>query len=170
MNDLWNNSFSPDSNVNMPDEIIKAQCEYLEQRTSGIIVAKVADYDGPIHSYDTSIGNALYNPYENEYDVQKDLGNIPESRFTFEFFITSTSTPNYKYRIMFLSYAIPFYPVDIVLDEAIAMELNINDNYIYCNTQKDFELLLKNILNSKKIVSIINSLLTIAKKEGRLVG
>lgn|GEM_PF-5288428 len=48
---------------------------------------------------------------DKQVDIQEDLGSVSESDFTFEFFITSTATPNYKYRVLFLHYDIPFYPV-----------------------------------------------------------
>jgi len=165
MENLWNKEFKP-ALINTPKEIIEAQCDYLKQKTDGNILAKVSDYIGPISSYTkVNIFQVLGNNFSNrEVDIQEDLGDIGESTFTYDFYITSPFTPNYKYRVMFLQHLITIFPTLIVLDEAIAEELSGNQDVI-CNSQEDFENKLKHILNSKKLESIINALLAISQKE-----
>lgn len=166
MKNLWSREFQPTEDALTPDEIIDTQCKFLEEATKGKIMAKVSSYAGPISSYISrspfsNIANALS---DKAIDIQEDLGNVSEGDFTFEFFITSLSTPNYKYRVLFLHYEIPFYPAYIVLDDAIAEELGVDHN-IVCDNQDNFAHMLELILGSKKMESIISTLLALVQKE-----
>ena len=165
MKDLWNKTFTAVQDITMPDAIIDAQCSYLEKATNGKIVARVSSYDGPISSYvaHSPLNFAQYFA-DRKVEVQEKLGNISEGDFTFEFIITSTNTPNYKYRVMFIQYDIPFYPVLIVLDERIASDLELPVN-VRCDTQVDFESAVELILGSKTIEQVISSLLAIAQRD-----
>ena len=163
MENLWKINFEPMS-INTPKEIVETQCEYLGELTDGKIIAKISDYEGPISSYTklnflTIFGSSFK---DQKVNIQEDLGDIGKSTFTFEFFITSPKTPNYKYRIMFFQYGIAFFPTVIVLDEAIANELE-GEQDIICYSQEEFENNLKNILNSQKIENVVNALLAIAQ-------
>ena len=91
---------------------------------------------------------------------------IGEGSVTFEFFITSVATPNYKYRVMFVEYGIAFFPVYLTLDESIALELGAEES-MECANQEEFEKILEKILNSEKIEKVINNLLTIGKTVGK---
>ena len=103
---------------------------------------------------------------EGEYvDIQNNLGDVSGGRFKFELYITSTVTPNYRYRIMFVQYGIVFYPVTLVLDEAIATELG-QQQQIEIGTPNEFENSLGAILNSRKVENVITALLALVKKEG----
>ena len=166
MKNLWNKTFEATNDVNLPDEIIKVQCSILEEVTNGLIVARISPHSGPIFSYikDPPFA-ALRGLVEPKIiEIQENLGDVSEGYFTFEFFITSTSSPNYKYRVMFLRYEIPFYPVIIVLDESIASELSLEQT-ISCDSQEEFENIVERILGSKKLENVISSLLAIALKE-----
>jgi hypothetical protein len=166
MKNLWNKTFTATQDKNAPNEIIEEQCAILKQLTGGKIIGKVSSYAGPISSYISSSGFAVIANFmgkQEKIDIQEDLGNVSES-FTFEFFITSTKTPNYKYRVLFLRYEIPYYPVRIVLDEAIAKELEVASAFI-CESQINFEGVLGRIFNAKKLESIISTLLAIVQKE-----
>jgi len=168
MKDLWNKEFAPQS-VETPKEIIEQQCDSLERLTKGKITAKLSEYDGHIASYiksgiTSSIGAIGASLGDREVNIQEDLGEIKSDNFIFEFFITSKSTPNYKYRVMFIKYGIEFYPTLIVLDESIASELDVEQN-IEVASQEKFEEILEKILNSNKIEKVINALLAIAMKE-----
>lgn len=97
-------------------------------------------------------------------NVQKNLGEVEDSKFVFEFYITSRATPNYKYRVMFIEYGIAFYPVTITLDETIAEEIK-ETTKIECQTQEVFEEKLEMILGSAKLEQIINNLLLIVGQD-----
>ena len=100
-----------------------------------------------------------------QVNIQDDLGEIAEFNFKYEFFITSTQTPTYKYRAFFLQYNISIYPLTLVLDETISKELGWTNYIVRCDTEEDFIQKLAEILNSEKIYSIINSLYSLAVKE-----
>jgi len=166
MKNLWNKEFEAIKDSSTPDEIIKAQCTILAKMTNDKIVARVSSYSGAFRPYTTK---SLFEPISSMMeaklvDIQKDLGSVSEGGFTFEFFITSTATPNYKYRVLFLRYEIPFYPCFMILDEAIGTELGIGQSF-KCDTQEDFENKLGQILGSKKIENVVGALLAIVKKE-----
>ncbi|MCL1803916.1 MAG: hypothetical protein FWG30_09865 [Eubacteriaceae bacterium] len=168
MRNLWNKKFAPNSDVNYPDEILRAQCSYLYEITNGKVIGKVQSYNGPISS---SISKSLISTFTElvpiegiEAEIQDSLGNVSKSDFTYEFFITSISTPNYKYRVLFIHYELPFYPVSVVLDEGICSELGLAQSFL-CKSQEEFEDALERILNSSKLESIISSLLMIVGNE-----
>jgi len=170
MKSILNREFKPTEDAMTPDDIINIQCKLLEEATKGKIIAKVSSYDGPITSYVSrsplSLSlSALSTSFEDsKIDIQESLGNVSKGDFTFEFFITSPSTPNYKYRVLFLHYEIPFYPALVVLDDAIADELEIECDF-KCDTQDTFERALERILSSKKIDGVISALLALVQKE-----
>ncbi len=162
MKNLWKKSFVAEDRVDTAKNIIQEQCNYLRNSTEGKIVAKVVEYDGVIESY---LAMPQRESAAKVIDIQTKLGEKDQEGFSFEFFITSTATPNYKYRVMFVKYGISLYPVHITLDESIASEIG-SDEYIFCDTQEEFEKVLELILNSSKLEKIINNLLAIAKQQG----
>ena len=167
MKNLWKNHFEP-LKTDTPKDIIQFQCYSINEITKGIIVAEIIEYSEPISSYIkkgplNTLASAIA---DKKVDVQDNLGEIPGGGFTFEFYISSISTPNYKYRILFLQYYTEVYPAAIIMDEAIAQELQLEQE-ISCPNQEDFEGVLARILNSKKIENVISALLGNAIKDQR---
>jgi len=171
LRNLWDKKFEAAKDAITPEDIVSAQCRYLEDMTHGSIIARVSSYYGDIPSFYNESGSRdtamklklLYT--EIHAEKQDGLRGAPDDGFTFEFFITSVSTPNYKYRVFFIRYGIPFYPVSIILDEAIASELGFEQSF-NCDSQEIFESILSQILGSKKVESVISALLAIAVKSG----
>ena len=175
---MWNIQleYSTTPTSTPPNEIVQTQCEHLKKITQGRIIAKISSYFGPVSSYTVpSLGQVLATLAEKvslagtdkTVDIQEDLGDIGESPnrfFTFEFFITSIATPNYKYRIMFLRYEIGYYPLAIVLDDEIAIDINENQTII-CENEKSFNDMLEKIINSAKVKKVILNLYAIAIRE-----
>ena len=160
MKSLWNKEFEA-SKIIKPKEILDEQGKNLLQLTNGKILAKTEEYNGPTQSYISDgimAGISAFN--KKEYNIQNDLGEIEGSNFSYEFYITATTTPNFKYRVMFIEHHITFYPLSITLDESIAQELEY-PQYIYCDSESEFIEILSAILNSSKIESVINALLAI---------
>lgn len=56
---------------------------------------------------------------------------------------------------MFIEYGFDFYPVLVTLDEDIAKDLSI-DTEIECKSQDDFTQMLREVLNSSKLETVIN--------------
>lgn len=172
MRDLWKKRFDAKEFSDTAQSIIQEQCDYLNKNTNGMIIAKIVAYDGPTQSYIAKPALANMSEVlgafqkERTVNIQEDLGEIGEGSFTFEFFITSVATPNYKYRVMFVEYGIAFFPVYLTLDESIALELGVEES-MECVNQEEFEKILEKILNSEKIEKVINNLLTIGKTAGK---
>ena len=165
MKNLWKNNFMP-LLTDTPKDIIQYQCTSLSEITDGVIVAGITEYSELISSY---IKKGPMNVIagvmaDKKVNVQDNLGEIPGGGFTFEFYISSIATPNYKYRVLFLQYYTEMYPATIVMDEAIAQELQL-DQDVSCPNQEDFESVLARILNSKKVENVISALLGYAIKD-----
>ena len=129
----------------------------IKQKTGGVIIAKIAEYTGPILSKTDD---------DNIFAWQTELGDISNSVFAYELFITSIAAPNYKYRVMIIHYAIDLYPVTIVLDESIAVEFS-NKQELKCKSYDEFILYLKIILNSRRLKKVISALLALANDNVR---
>ena len=94
-------------------------------------------------------------------NAQTKLGEVGEDRFTYEFFLTSKGTPDYKFRVLFMQYGITGYPVTVILEEGIADEINHSDEgYTYSiQNRKKYEELLKLIFGSKRFGEILTKLM-----------
>lgn len=164
MSSLWKKEFKAE-NIKSPKDILDEQSKILSEMTNKLIIAKTDEYEGRMRSGKIggikAIGLDVFE--ERDYDVQSDLGEISGNAFRYEFFITSVMTPNFKYRAMLFEHDITFYPVRLTLDETIANELDL-DIYVKCDSSKDFIKILTMVLNSKKIESVINALLSIENK------
>ena len=165
MKSLWKNEFKPLA-IDTPGDIVQFQCASIGTITNGKIIARIVEYSEPIKSYtkkspffaDIDIDDLVVN-------IQDNLGEVSGGEFTFEFYITSVATPNYKYRIMFIQYGLSLYPVTIVLDETIAKELRLKKQQIICSDQEEFENKLTAIINSKKVGCVISSLLGLTRQD-----
>ena len=180
MENMWNLNLIEIPILIPPEKILEDQCEFLKEVTGGKVIAKVSPYSGPTENY-SYIKKSFFDVFNDVFkslgtksqsanneritvNIQEDLGNIgdvPNMYFAYEFFITSPSTPNYKFRIMFLTYTAGQYPIGIVLDNEIAIELNSLQN-IVCENEDNFKNTVKNIINSNKVKKVINTLNSIA--------
>lgn len=173
MNNLWEFKFDDENTILTPAEIVTEQCNVLASLTDQKIFGIVKEYDGPTKSY--SIETNLFSQITSNlivssqtHNVQKDLGEIPESEnFVYEFYLTSRNTPKYKYRVMFFSHPISIYPIEVTLEESLSNEINPENNNFYynCNDQEEFVKLLKQVLNSKAVTIVIKNLLAFNKDD-----
>ncbi|MCL2577139.1 MAG: hypothetical protein FWE27_03705 [Defluviitaleaceae bacterium] len=150
-----------------PEKIVEVQCNLLGKATNYEIRARIDSYSGSITPYEM---REVLHDFEESFrdnrffDIQEDLGEIGSSVFTFEFYVTSSFIPNYKYRIMFMSYSIGYYPLLVVLDDEIASEISQKDSAgkVYQNAQcvneQQFIELLRKVIGSKKVRKVIASL------------
>jgi len=157
ISNLWN--FTADDGIlgdlTPPTEIVDAQCKYLEEITNGKILAKISPYRG-----------------HDEYPTLKNM-------FEFEFFVTSTYTPNYKYSVMFMRHEIEYYPLTLDIDSDIVVEAGISEadyrnNIVFPQTivknEDEFIFVLSQIINSRKMKKVINSLYSMIKSQERRSG
>lgn len=149
----------------MPKNILEEQCTYLNKMTNEIIIGRVEEYSGNIDSYIIPGFSDALKPLndiftEKKVNIQSALGEMGERQFTYEFFLTSRVTPDYKFRVLFMQYGIMGYPVKIVLEEGIADEIDAEHGYIYSvQSQEEYEEVLGKVLNSTRITDIVTRLI-----------
>jgi len=152
MESMWKIAFDDDltNGLKPPNEIVDAQCSYLNELTGGKILARTSAYRS---------------------DHAHDVGD--DDSFRYEFFLTSPATPHYRFTIMTMRYEIGFYPLRIDLDIDVAEELSDNANFdakygsITCEDEASFTEALSIIINSKKVKKVIASLYSIIKSKER---
>lgn len=169
MTNLWNRDFLP-VDAKPADMIIQEQCDELFRITNGIIIGRVSRYDDAIHSYEvegsfSQLAKVMTFGLNETFDIQDQLGELSgKELFTFEFYLTSKSTPDYKYRAFFIRYGLSIFPVEMVIDDDIAKEIRTDYNII-CTDVVAFTKTLGEILNSDKIHDVITALLTVNKRQ-----
>lgn len=164
-----------DAQTISPDEVIAKLGQQLEEVTKGLVRGVVKEYEEPIQSYNNretwnAMMAALGSSLNYNKDIQEDLGVIGEDTFRFEFYLTSPRLEKYKYRILFFAYGIGNYPVKIVLEQGIADEIfgmeNADYEIVY-HTEEELSNAVLNILNSKKVIKVVQELIYTGKKLGR---
>ncbi len=151
-----------------PDITIAEIGTQLESVTNGLVKGIVNEYDSPIESYNTLNGMASLVAAlgtSQKYDIQNDLREIGYQLFKFEFYLTSSKLPNYKFRIMFFEYGLGGYPVKIVLEQGLADEIFKKENAEYVfeiQTKNELEDTVTNILASKRALKVIQGLINIS--------
>lgn len=145
----------------------KASCE-IEEITGGLVKGVISVYDGPIRSYKmtSAITAAIVRmaAAEQNYDIQDDLGEIGYEDEKYDFCFIAPSLPNYKYRLMFMSFGIGGYPVELVLQEEVGEEIYNGSKYIFtADDRKELEALLERIFSSQKVIHVVQELVRAAK-------
>ena len=151
-----------------PDITIAEIGTQLESVTNGFVTGIVNSYDGPIESYDTLSGMASLVAAlgtSQKYNIQNDLGEIGYRLFKFEFYLTSSKLPNYKFRVMFFEYGLGGYPVKIILEQGLADEIFKREDadYIFeIQTKAELENTVTKILASKRAIRVIQGLINVS--------
>lgn len=156
MSSLWKNEFSV-LDIATPKGIISEQCSELSQLTGGTIIARISEYEGSIDDILSHIRISTERTGIEGIPFGEAAG---VDQFAYEFYITSKHTPKYKYRVFIIKHSIPPYPVEFLLDKAVADNLK-TDRQFFCDDEESFVTTLGEILNSKKITNVINSLLSL---------
>ncbi|MDE7204912.1 MAG: hypothetical protein K2O91_24120 [Lachnospiraceae bacterium] len=161
-------------NVITPDMVMRDICDELNEITKGFVIGNVCEYEGQIESYDMmstmrSLSESL--AAATRTDIQNQLGAIGEANFKYELYLSASKVENYKYRILFVGYSVDGYPVEVVVEQGIADELNKAEGlgYIYTiESKEEFEDLLVKIFNSKIIQKVIQNLITVSNRKLRM--
>ena len=155
-----------------PNEVVEGILKQLPENTNQIIEGKISEYNGHVTSYTKTVpfADALGAMTKgNRVDVQDSLGAQGEEEHKYECCIYTAAYDAYKYRMFFLKYGIARYPVQFILEEGIARSIpDFTANYIIiCNNRDDVEELTLEILESKKVLGIMQELIHInqAKKQ-----
>ena len=154
-----------------PDKVVIETCDTIKEQTRCYVQGVVKEYDGPIassSSYTTkgisSAAIAALQAFggEKKVNIQNDLGAIGYEEHRFEFYLTATALPKYKFRLMFFSYGIGGYPVRLVLEQSIADEIfeRTDGKYIVsCNSKDDLENTIIRVISTKRVIQVIQELI-----------
>lgn len=157
-------SFSNDDLV-AAEAVVKEYADQLDSVTRHYVQGAVEEYDSPIHSYkiqDSVARISIALAGNTEHDIQTDLGKQGYDISKFEFYLTANKLPDYKFRILFFEYGIGGYPVNCVVEQGIANELNGRNEPLYTYTlgnRIELENMLDRIFSTKRIVDVIQELI-----------
>lgn len=155
-----------DIDLTSPKKVIEGIIKDLNKATNDIIVGKVDEYIGPIHSYTDGGFNAIKIALGNasrKVDIQDKLGVVGGTSEQYEFYLKSQLYEHYKFRVCFIKFGVGNYPVEIVLEQGIVDEIfGEGENYIImCNNKEEFEELITDIINSERVIKIMQELVRI---------
>lgn len=159
-----------DIDLTAPNKVMEEIVNQLSSETNGIICGKVATYSGHIVSYKTSglSGLRAALDVEKHVDIQTTLGKQGEEYQKFEFYLHTPLSKQYKFRICYLQFGIGNYPAKVVLEQSIADDIysEMNSGYIVmCNNRTELEDLIYSILNSKRVINVMQELIRINQIE-----
>ncbi|MCC5468358.1 hypothetical protein [Pelosinus baikalensis] len=142
MESLWPLSFDVEDEAS-PKEIVKFQIDKLEEITGGLVYAEL-------------IAEAQLSEFfsNTNYD------------FNYTMRIRSKYLATYSFAVFSLKHNIPFYPVDIVIEEETRKELGL-PGMVEPKLKNEDELIemLKKIFTSQRINKIIGTLIRMSKIE-----
>lgn len=156
-----------------PEVVIRKILKQIKEATNGYVIGNIEQYDGPIFSYTKTTGlSSLQVAFEpTAVDIQADLGAQGTENCRFEVFLTVKGLEHYRYRMMFVGYGTVAYPVTIVMNEALAVEYSGKRNFIFnIESMRDLENMLDTIINSKTMVSLIQSLINESLRQEVIMG
>ena len=87
-----------------------------------------------------------------------------EDLFMYDFYLEAEVLGYYRHSLFTIYHGINLYPVILNIDEAIRKELSGNTPNFTAQNEEEFLDLLKSVFNSKRTVTIINSLLSQARE------
>ena len=130
-----------------PNIVIENIVSQIKDATNEIITGNVEPYKGLIFSNNNthvvaSIQAALA-ANSGSVDIQEKLGKQGEEDNKYEVYLTTPVFNQYKYRICFIQYGVANYPVTVVLQRSIAIELKDilrGRDYIFkCDNRPELE-------------------------------
>lgn len=141
--DLWPDNLGVNGGK-APAAILREQAQRLEEKTQNIITGKI----------ETSFLPRLI--VREKYGSNEDL-------FMYDFSLEAPVLDYYRHNLFTIFHGINLYPVIFNTDEEIKKELSGKIINLTAGNEEEFLDLLKGIFNSKRTVTIINSLLSQAK-------
>ena len=155
-----------DIDLTSPKVVVETLIKDLVEATNGIVVGEIKEYSGPIHSYTDSGISAIKVALGNAsryVDIQEKLGEISGESERYEFYLKTPLYEHYKFRVCFINFGVGNYPVEIVLEQGIVDDIygEDEDYILMCNTKTEFEDLIMNILNSERVINIMQEFVRI---------
>ena len=163
------------SEILTPELVFSNFCNEIDSNTMGFIKSATEEYKGFIESYTLQssfarLGESLM--LSTQKDIQEDLGEIGDYSYKNEFYIFSPKINGYKFRICFYEYGLGGYPVKVVLEQGIADELSGTEGGGYIKkvcSQKELEILIDSILNTNRVIEIMQELIDATRLKGTIV-
>ena len=155
-----------DIDLTEPDQVIIDLIKQISEETSGIILGNIIPYDGHIFSHKKHGLEGLkaaLGAADQTIHIQTTLGAQGDNSKKFEFYLSTPSYKQYKYRICYLKYGVSNYPATVVLDQNIINEICPDDsNYVLsCNTRSELEDLFIQIIYSQRVLKVMQELIRI---------
>lgn len=156
-----------DIDLTAPVRVVEEIMSRLSVESQGIIHGTIAKYDGPITSYTKAGWSALreaLGTIDTTVDIQTTLGKSGDEDHKYELYLHTPSQQHYKFRILYLQYGIAHYPVKVVLEQGVANDIHIDADKEYiisCSNRTELESLIMSILNSKRIIQVMQELIRI---------
>lgn len=163
-----------DIDLTAPNKVVEEIVTQLAHATNDIIHGAIVEYNGHITSY-TKAGwsaiSAALGTIDTKVDIQTTLGKSGEEEHKYELYLHTPLHKHYKFRILYLQYGIANYPVKVVLEQNVANDVYDESNASYivtCDNRDELEELIYSILNSKKIISVMQELIRINQVQKEL--
>lgn len=138
-------SFWPDFDTiefRSPKEILIEQANFLLKKTNDVIFASILEIDMSLNIFGD--------------DIDADFG--------YKFLIRSKYMDRYRFEVFTIYHNIAIYPVTLKINNEVREELNFQDKFTEVNNEEEFKELLKIILNTGKIKTVVGSLLKLSSK------
>lgn len=163
-----------DIDLTAPNKVVEEIVAQLAYATNDIIHGAIVEYNGHITSY-TKAGwsaiSAALGTIDTKVDIQTTLGKSGEEEHKYELYLHTPLHKHYKFRILYLQYGIANYPVKVVLEQNVANDVYDESNASYivtCDNRDELEELIYSILNSKKIIRVMQELIRINQVQKEL--
>lgn len=163
-----------DIDLTAPNKVVEEIVAQLAHATNDIIHGAIVEYNGHITSYTKASWSAIsaaLGTIDTKVDIQTTLGKSGEEEHKYELYLHTPLHKHYKFRILYLQYGIANYPVKVVLEQNVANDVYDESNASYivtCDNRDELEELIYSILNSKKIISVMQELIRINQVQKEL--
>lgn len=155
-----------------PLTVVSQIASKVVEETHSYVKCEIKKYDGPTDSYSETNGIMtmvdLLAASSHIHNIQNDLGEIESTECKYEMFLAASKFPNYKFRILFFTYKIGGYPVDLILEQGVANEFNVDGkgNYrVRVNSADELKQSIILIISTKRIIDIIQALIDASRQE-----
>lgn len=154
-----------------PTLVIENVLSNLKTITQGYVDYSLEEYDGPIHSY--SMASSAVAAIQNNlisHNIQSDLGSQGEIvSKTYKIIFKGKRLEDYEFVLAFIQFDVMEYPVEVVLEETFASEINEgtdNDKYIYyLASSADLNSFLVKIMETSTMKTVLQSIISMAIRE-----
>jgi len=148
MLDLWPTDITQ-SRMRAPVTILKQQALLLEEKTEGIIIAKVKRLDRESNNGINRNPDHLFKEDQSKRQM-----------FMYEFYLIAPTLDNYYHSLFQISHSIELYPISIYSDEELRSEYaeNKHEGFIV-NSETEFIETLRKIFGSRKTKKIIHAII-----------